>query len=88
MKKLWFDILLAVCIVLLMVMHFKNGLDNDVQVILFKMVQVNIGLIHMWIAGRLFFGKVDWENEVKFTPKNGGRLIMLLVIVGSYALGG
>lgn len=88
MKKLWFDVLLAIAIILLMALHFKNYLQGDVQVLLVKMVQVNIGLIHAWIAGRLFFGKVNWRCEIKFTPLNSGRLIMLLVIVWAYAVGG
>lgn len=88
MKKLWFDVLLAIGIILMMALHFKDGLQGDVQVILVKMVQVNIGLIHAWIAGRLFFGKVEWSYTPIFTPRNVGRLVLLFVIVWAYAVGG
>lgn len=88
MKKLWFDVLLAIGIILLMALRLKSGFDPDIQVVLNKMVQVNIGLIHAWIAGRIFFGEVDWKYAIKFIPRNVGRLIMLLVIVWAYAVGG
>lgn len=88
MKKLWFDGLLAIGIILLMALHFKNDMQGDIQVILVKMVQVNIGLIHAWIAGRLLFGKVEWSYTPNFSPRNVGRLVLYLVIVWAYAVGG
>jgi hypothetical protein len=87
-KKLWFDLLLAIAIVLLTLLHFKYDLNNDLQVTLNKMLQVNIGLIHGWIAGQIFIGKVDWEDESKFTPKNVGRIALWFGIVWAYAVGG
>jgi len=87
-RKLLLDAVLAVSIVLLITSHFKDMLPNDLQVYLIKMGQINISLIYGWIIGRLFLGKVDWENEKKFTPQNTGRLFLWGVIIVAYALGG
>ena len=87
-KKLLLDIVLGVSIVLLIALHFKDMLPNDLQVYLIKMGQLNISLIYGWIVGRLFLGKVDWENEKKFTPQNVGRLFLWGCCIISYGLGG
>lgn len=87
-RKLLLDAVLAVSIVLLIASHFKDMLPNDLQVYLIKMGQINIPLIYGWIVGRLFLGKVDWENEKKFTPQNVGRLFLWGVIIIAFALGG
>ena len=87
-RKLLLDSVLAVTIVLLIALHFKDMLPNDLQVYLIKMGQLNISLIYGWIVGRLFLGKVDWENEKKFTPQNSGRLFLWGCCIISYGLGG
>jgi len=87
-RKLLLDVVLAISIVLLIALHFKDTLPSDLQVYLIKMGQLNISLIYGWIVGRLFLGKVDWENEKKFTPQNSGRLFLWGCCIISYGLGG
>lgn len=87
-RKLLLDGVLAVTIVLLIALHFKDMLPADLQVYLIKMGQLNISVIYGWAVGRLFFGKVDWENETKFTPKIKGRLFLWGCCIISYGLGG
>lgn len=88
MKKLWFEAVLALmCLAVLMLQVF--GQDYSfVNLMLSKMVQVNFGLIHAYIAGRIFFGKVEWSYTPNFSPRNVGRLVLIFVIVWAYAVGG
>lgn len=88
MKKLWFEAVLAImCLAVLMLQVF--GQDYSfVNLMLSKMVQVNFGLIHAYIAGRILLGKVEWGYTLNFTPKNVGRIVLYAVIVYSYAVGG
>lgn len=88
MKKLWFEAVLAImCLAVLMLQVF--GQDYSfVNLMLSKMVQINFGLIHGYIAGRILLGKVEWSYMPHFTPKNVGRIVLYAVIVYSYAVGG
>lgn len=88
MKKLWFEALLALmCLAIIMLQVFGEGY-SFAELMVSKMAQVNFGLIHGYIAGRIFFGKVDWEHTLNFTPQNVGRKVLYAVIVYSYAVGG
>lgn len=88
MKKLWLDVLLAFGFVVAISFHYFTDLPPLLQVIGAKMMQVNFGLIHAYIAGRIFFGQVEWQYTHSFTPRNVGRLVLYAVIIYSYALGG
>lgn len=88
MKKLWFEAVLAlVCLATIALDVFGEG-HGFAKLMLSKMVQVNFGLIHAYIAGRIFFGRVEWNYTPNFTPRNVGRLVLYAVIVYSYAVGG
>ena len=88
MKKLWLEALLAlISLAAIMLQVFGEGY-SFAELMLSKMVQVNFGLIHAYIAGRILLGKVDWGYMPNFTPKNVGRIVLYAVIVYSYAVGG
>lgn len=88
MKKLWFEALLALmCLVAIALNVFGEG-HGFAELMLSKMVQVNFGLIHAYIAGRLLLGRVEWGYTPNFSPKNVGRIVLYAVIVYSYAVGG
>jgi len=88
MKKLWFEASLALmCLAVIMLQVFGEGY-SFAELMLSKMVQVNFGLIHAYIAGRILLGKVEWGYTPNFTPKNFGRIVLYAVIVHSYAVGG
>ena len=88
MKKLWFEAVLAIICLMAIMLHVFGEGHSFAELMLSKMVQINFGLIHAYIAGRVFFGKVEWQNITKFNPQNVGRLVLYAVIVYSYAVGG
>lgn len=88
MKKLWFEAVLALVCLATITLHLFGEGHSFAELMLSKMVQVNFGLIHAYIAGRLLFGTVNWDYSPIFTPKNVGRLVLYLVIVYAYAVGG
>lgn len=88
MKKLWFEAVLACLCLAVIVLHVFGDDQRFVQLIISKMVLVNFGLIHAYIAGRILLGKVEWGFTSTFSPKNVGRIVLYAVIVYSYAIGG
>lgn len=86
-KKFALDVLMAIAIILAILMHFKDALPGDLQTYLIKMGQLNISVIYGWAVGRLFIGKVDWD-EKEYTPKIRARLYLWGIIIISFALGG
>lgn len=88
MKKLWFEAVLALMCLATISLHLFGEKHSFAELILSKMVLVNFGLIHAYIAGRIFFGQVEWNYTPNFTPRNVGRIVLYAVIVYSYAVGG
>ncbi|WP_041963443.1 hypothetical protein [Sulfurospirillum cavolei] len=88
MKKLWFEAALALMCLATITLHLLGEGHAFAELMLSKMVQVNFGLIHAYIAGRILLGKVEWGYTPNFTPKNVGRIVLYAVIVYSYAVGG
>lgn len=88
MKKLWFEAVLAIMCLAVLILQVFGQDYSFVNLMLSKMVQVNFGLIHAYIAGRILLGKVEWGYTPNFTPKNVGRIVLYAVIVYSYAVGG
>lgn len=88
MKKLWFEALLALMCLVAIALNLFGEEHGFAELMLSKMVQVNFGLIHAYIAGRLLMGRVEWGYTPNFTPKNVGRIVLYAVIVYAYAVGG
>jgi hypothetical protein len=86
--KLSLDILLFISIILLMLTHFQDQLPSNIQTYIAKLGNLNMFVLYGWGVGRLFIGKVDWEQEKEYTPKIRARLYLWCAIIIAGALGG
>lgn len=82
-----FDIIIiAICVPFFFTGHIFD-FEPSAQVLMKKIGLVSVAILHWYLSRRLIIGKIDWNNEFTFTPKNVFAIIMFFTIILAYAIG-
>lgn len=87
-RKIWFDLFLAMFFLFLFASHLHLNFSSEIQLLQMKATQINVGMVHAFIANMLLFGWVNWNEQDRFTPQNVGWLVLIYSFTHNYAVGG
>ena len=86
-KRIIIDVMIAVGLLAVYFTGLHSALPNPLQLVSFKVILVSMAIVHAHFAGKLLFGKVNW-NEHSWSPKKALRVGLYLVIILAYSMGG
>lgn len=82
-----FDIIIiAICIPLFFTGYIFD-FEPSAQILMKKIGLVSVAILHWYLSRRLIIGKINWNEEFTFTPRNVFAIVMFIAIVLSYAIG-
>ena len=86
MKRIGLDLILVVCIFVFFALSNYFDLPNVLNLAVYKMLLVSLGIIHAHVARKLLFPRLDWSKQI-----TGGHYVAIafyVVIPICYAFGG
>lgn len=86
MRRIAFDLVLVLGLVLLFYFRVYEFVPAALQVIALKALIVSIAIMHAHIVGKLLFGKVDWGGE--FRIHHAARVVLYAFVLIAYSMGG
>jgi len=87
LKRIWPDVIACCAVTGALYTGVHEKLPPSLQLVFFKLVLVSMALVHAHIAGKLMFGRVEWQDD-NFTPKKVLRISLYIVVVVAYSMGG
>lgn len=86
MRRIAFDLVLVLGLVLLFYFGVYEFVPAALQVIALKALIVSMAIMHAHIVGKLLFGKVDWGGE--FRIHHAVRVVLYAFVLIAYSMGG
>ena len=86
-KRIIIDILIAVGLLGIYFTGLQSELPNPLQLVSFKAILVSMAIVHAHFAGKLLFGKVNWNGNC-WSPQKALRVGLYLVVILAYSMGG
>ena len=86
MRRIAFDLVLVLGLVLLFYFRVYEFVPAALQVIALKALIVSMAIMHAHIVGKLLFGKVDWGGE--FRIHHTARVVLYAFVLIAYSMGG
>ncbi len=79
-------IIIAICVPLFFTGYIFD-FEPSAQVLLKKIGLVSVAILHWYLSRRLIIGKIQWDQEFTFTPRNVFAIVMFFAIMLAYAIG-
>lgn len=79
-------IIIAICVPLFFTGYIFD-FEPSAQVLLKKIGLVSVAILHWYLSRRLIIGKIQWDQEFTFTPRNVFAIVMFFAILLAYAIG-
>lgn len=86
MRRIAFDLVLVLGLVLLFYFRVYELVPPALQVIALKALIVSMAIMHAHIVGKLLFGKVDWGGELRV--HHIVRMVLYAFVLIAYSMGG
>ena len=86
-RRYLLELILVTISLFLLISGTYIDLQAPVQVMVFKVLSVSIGLLHAHIAGKLLFPAVDW-TATTMGANTYVRIALYVVVPFAYAIGG
>jgi len=87
-KRIQTEIYSTLVILFIIATGLHTLLPQAIQLIILKILLINLGLIHAHAFGKLAFPKVDWGNDIITKAKVAVRVALYVALPIAYALGG
>lgn len=86
MRRLWTEILIVLIITALFMSRVYEFAPPALQLVLLKMLIVSMAIAHAHVVGKLLFGTVNWDGEIRV--RHMARMALYAIFPICYAISG